>query len=212
MTLSDGLRSADQIMDEEFRRAMSELQQDDPEIVRPSTSVVPPSGDEAANATYMTEEVCVRIRNMLGIKPESWARIMPEVRELVPRYALHKIAARISLNMGFENIGQLSQAVEIGKSIMENDKNEAHTRVAAGKMISNAVEAMGKMFPELLRLADAGGDKTAADDQGNGVQKPKNLPPMLNVQVNVTGNGHPTYPAGAVVKSGNGIRNLLPGK
>jgi hypothetical protein len=217
------VRDGSEIMEDEFERALREIAGEAAsESASESTAltVVPAPEEEAKDTSYITEEVCVRIRNMLGIKPESWERIMPEVRSLVPKYALHKIAARVSLNMGFENIGQLSQAVELGKGIMEDTKVEAITRVAAGKMISNAVEAMGKMFPELLRLADAGGDKTAADEKANGASnKPRNLPPMLNLQVNVgsggpptSPGGPPTYAVGAVVKSGNGIRNLPPSK
>lgn len=207
-------RPASDIMEDEFERALREISGEEPAVAQALT-VATTKEVEDPNGTYITEEIGIKIRNMLGIKQASWDRIMPQVRgELVPKYALHKIAARVSLNMGFENIGQLSQAVEIGKGIMENEKVDAHTRVAAGKMISNAVEAMGKMFPELLRLADAGGDRTAADDKlaGAGSNRPKNLPPMLNVQVNVSGNGgpstspggSPTYPMRAVVKSGNG--------
>lgn len=74
--------------------------------------------------TYISEEVEVRVRNLLGIKRENWDRIMPQVRELLPRYALYKITARLSLNMGFDSIGQLAQTIEIGKKIMESQEED----------------------------------------------------------------------------------------
>ena len=203
-------------MDDEFARVLAELQAPESSTVLALEVLPAPE----AEPTYVEEKVEVRVRNLLGIKKESWDRIMPKVRELVPKYATRKITARLTLNMGFTNLGQLAQAVEIAKQIMEKPGAEDCDRVAAGRMMSNAVEAMAKMFGQLAAMAETAGDKTAEDEKPNGAPKPKNLPPQLNVQVNVGGSpaspspngGPPALPVGAVVKSGNGPRNLPPKK
>lgn len=202
-------RAADDIVDDTFDKVLAELRELAPEPVTTTTGALVPVSPPQPEGTYMTEEVQARVRNLLGIKKESWDRVMPEVNGLIPRYATQKITARMSLNMGFENLAQLAQAVELGKKIMENDKNEAITRVAAGKMVGHGVEAMSKMFAQLISLSGIAGDKTAADDAVTGPPKPKNLPPQFNVQVNVAPN---SLPVGSVVRSGNGVRNLPPEK
>jgi len=170
--------------------------------VLPSTAVSP---DPEFVEDPISAQSAERIQRILGITPERWERLMPKSRGGIPRFALKKITARLSLNIGSDNVAKLSETIAMLRDIMEDPKTPTDTRVTAGKAMAIAVEAMSKAFPQLMYLADEGGDRTAQDDKNNGSgNKPKNLPPMLNVQVNVNGaqGGQQTYPVGAVVKSG----------
>ncbi|HUD75822.1 MAG TPA: hypothetical protein VMQ76_12180 [Terracidiphilus sp.] len=209
-------------MEAAFQQALAELAADNDIEPPPLAVAVLDMGAPPPVLSPIPEEICLQVQQMLGIKAEGWARIMPRGGATsVPRFALHKIVARMSLNIGTDNLGKLSQVVTIAKEIMEKPVEQdktltAETRLTAGKVASDAVTAMTKLFPELLKLADASGDRSPEDDRDSAAQKPKNLPPQLNVQFNmgtpVGGNGPAPYPVGAVVNSGNGVRNLPPTK
>ena len=149
-------------------------------------AVVP--AEDAAPDTYVTEEVTLRVRNMLGIKKESWDRFMPKPGEAVPRFALRKITARLCLNMGSESLAKMAHLSEVCEGLLNDPDVDPAVKTSASRTIILATEAMGKLFPAVMKLADDGGDRTAEDDRANGAKARSSvLPPQLNLQVNIAG-------------------------
>jgi len=158
------------------------------------------------------EDLVLKVRNLMGIKKETWDRDMVEaIRTVLPRFGLTKVVARVCLRTGFESLEHAAKVIEMARELMETEKI-TEMRIASGKTVSIAVEAMGKMFPQLMELAEKAADKYEGDDGGK--RRPQNLPPSVtaNVQVNVGGapSPAPPIPVGAVVKSGSGPKNKPP--
>jgi hypothetical protein len=140
----------------------------------------------------LPDDVVLKVRALLGIKKETWDKDMVEaMKSTFPRFGLTKIVARVCLRTGFESLDHAAKVVEKGREMVENEKIP-EIRIASGRVVANAVEAIGKMFPQLMALAEKAADKIEGD---NGAPRPKNLPPQLNVQVNVGGATSPASPA-----------------
>lgn len=156
----------------------------------------------------ISDDVVLKVRAMLGIQKKSWDRVSTQsLREIFPRFGLTKIVARVSLATGFESLDHAATVTKLAREIMENadgQHNPVELRLAAGKVVAISVEAMGKMFPQLMALAEAAADHAEKDE----AKRHKNLPPQVtaNVQVNVGGSStSPGVPptTESVVKTGS---------
>jgi len=175
--------SAKSMSDADFEVILEKLREGDKleEIVKANSTLPDP----------LAQTFVLKVRNLLGISKQRWAAVSDEaLRDYLPRFGMVKITSRISLNMAFNTLEQMLRAIEVGREIMESkDKAvEAQTRIMAGSMITKAGEAIAKMMPQIQELAISGSDKSEQDENK---PKYKNLPPQLNVQVNV---GGPTSP------------------
>ena len=165
----------------------------------------------------ISDDVVLKVRAMLGIQKKSWDRVsVQSLKEILPRFGLTKIVARVSLATGFESLDHAATVTRLAREIMENaegQQNPVELRLAAGKVVAVSIEAMGKMFPQLMALAEAAADHSEKDAG----KRFKNLPPQVtaNVQVNVGGSA--TSPAGpptttSVVKTGGSEKNKAASK
>lgn len=199
----------------EYLRAMAELT---------AVSIAPAIQPKTILSEYFTEplseDTISNVSKLLGVDKKTWNRLSAGVlRQTLPRIGLTKIVARLSLRTGFDSLDHASKVAEIGRGIMEDPTKPAELRILCGKVISQSVEAMSKMFPQLMTLAEQAADRIEGDD-GTKV-RPKNLPPQVtaNVQVNVGAAPSPAAPtpvnaidisSSASAKTGTGTGNKPP--
>lgn len=104
-----------------------------------------------------------------------------------------KLMARVCAVRNFTTLDQTDKALEFVERIMQDEKVSVEDRLLASRMHAEVVKARTVLISQIVELTEKGQDK-----QETG--RPKNLPPMLGVSVNVNP-GH-AGPASVQIQSG----------
>jgi hypothetical protein len=177
----------------DFEKLLAQLQEPDPPKPNGGQLPAPVNYNERLVPEMIPDDIYQKVRNLLGISPKRWDETRAKVlRDILPKFGLTKITARVSLDMGFNTIEHMVTAMEVGEKIMKSEDKDMEpiTRIAAGKMMALAGDSLAKMLVQVQVLAEKSSNITEAD-RAPQQERHRNLPPLLpgqlNVQVNVGG-------------------------
>lgn len=177
---------------------------------------VPPKRRRGASLAEM-ERVLKQDKDNLppvlsGIDPNDWTRLraragLPKAMKWEKVKACYefghlmkqKIVARIHHTDIWTQIDQCDAAIKLCRKVQDDEKESTEARMNAVRMQAALGDMRIKMVEQSVKMAKKGQEKVESN-------KPKNLPPMLgvNVQVN-SGNGQPTSVSLQPVKTGSAL-------
>lgn len=125
-----------------------------------------------------TPKMIIKARRQLGMSEKFWSLAALKAYEEFGKYLSVPIAAKILLTRDFDSLDQVKNALEYCNKIIADLKSTTEQRLNAIEIQTLAIEAQVKLSKQIMEMAEKSGNKPA-------VEKPKNLPPQIPVQINI---------------------------
>ena len=121
--------------------------------------------------------------NTLGLSPKVWESAKLKAVQEVGRFLTVQMTGKIAMIKTFDCLEQVDVALEAAKRILNGEDINPVTvdqKIMACNVIAACAKAHRDLTNQAMQLAEKSADRVSTE-------KPKNLPPMVNLQVNVDG-------------------------